>query len=745
MGSGMLSTDIPVLLLLLAQLFFVIATLIFAISAIDDLLIDAYFYPRLLFRKLRGKNHVENPSIEQLLEKPEQPLALMLPAWQESDVLFGAVANLIKTIDYKNYHVFIGVYPNDTETQAEADRLSQQFHNVHKVVARLPGPTCKADCLNNIIGSIFRYELKHDINFAGVIMQDAEDIIHPLSMKLFNHYLPEHDLIQIPVYSLKRKWWQLTGGHYMDEFAEFHSKEILVRQWFANVVPGAGVGTAMSKLALAFAYKESGEIYNTHSLTEDYEFSFRTQGTRLKQVFARIPVPGKFNQRYKIKIDTNGDKSGNLIATREFFPNRFWWAVRQKTRWTIGISFQAWASMGWKGNWRLKYLFWRDRKMIFFSHGIAMGLISILVFLGYQAYEEFYENSYHLAPLIAENSWLWNVVYFNLSVMAFRIIQRMGWTTLYYGWTASLMVIPRYIWAAVINYFAIVRATKAYLLHLLTKNPIGWDKTSHEIPEMEEANDMKLLLGELLVKKELISQEQLDEALHIQAGTQQELGSVLTNKGWLKEIGVVKVMAEKYHLPIAELDPFAIHADVMAIFPYLLLRKVRVIPCRFENNRLIVASCKVVDRKTIQQLKAVCKCQIDVHLTTKREINFALYVFSKLLLEDQQSRSELVSLMSEIHALLSKMDISMVARLFESIRDRHISLGEVLTGNGVIDDKSMETYLRGYRAVSGPLGDYLVVHGAITELQCQSALSSIDKRFSDLMEMYKEAVHRAAA
>jgi len=152
-----------------------------------------------------------------------------------------------------------------------------------------------------------------------------------------------------------------------------------------------------------------------------------------------------------------------------------------------------------------------------------------------------------------------------------------------------------------------------------------------------------------------------------------------------------------------------------------------------------------VDRKTIQQLKAVCKCQIDVHLTTKREINFALYVFSKLLLEDQQSRSELVSLMSEMHALLSKMDISMVARLFESIRDRHVSLGEVLTGNGVIDDKAMETYLRGYRAVSGPLGDYLVVHGAITELQCQSALSSIDKRFSDLMAMYKEAVHRAAA
>jgi adsorption protein B len=741
----MLSTDIPVILLLLAQLFFVLATVIFAISAIDDLLIDAYFYPRLIFRKLRGKNHIETPPVDSLLEKPEQSLALMLPAWQESDVLFGAVANLIKTIDYKNYHVFIGVYPNDKETQAEADRLSEQFHNVHKVVARLPGPTCKADCLNNVISSLLRYELKHGINFAGVIMQDAEDIIHPLSMKLFNYYLPEHDLIQIPVYSLKRKWWQLTGGHYMDEFAEFHSKEILVRQWFANVVPGAGVGTAMSKLALAYAYKDSGEIYNTHSLTEDYEFSFRTQGSRLKQVFARIPVPNRINKRYKIKVATKGDKSGNLIATREFFPNRFWWAVRQKTRWTIGISFQAWASMGWKGTWRVKYLFWRDRKMIFFSHGIAMGLISILIFSGYQLYGNLVEDSYHLAPLIGENSLLWNLVYFNLSVMAFRIIQRMGWTTLYYGWTASLMVIPRYIWAAIINYFAIVRATKAYLIHMWTKNPIGWDKTSHDLPEMEEANDMKLLLGELLVKKDLITQEQLDEALDIQIETKQQLGSVIVNKGWLSEMGVVKVMAEKYHLPVAEFDPFAIPVDVITIFPYLLLRKIPVIPYKVGNNRVSIASCKVLDRKTIEQLKTICKCQVDVHLTTKREINFSLYVFRKLLQQDLNTDAGLINSINEVRSLLSKMDIGVVAKMFESVREQHMSLGEILTSKGILDERAMTQYLQGYSNASGSFGSYLVKHGAISEDQRKSALSSIDTRFFNLMELYKDAVSRAAA
>ena len=72
----MLSTDLHVFLLLSAQILFVVATIIFAISAIDDLLIDGYFYRRLFLRKLRGKDYADNPSVEEILEKSEQPLAL---------------------------------------------------------------------------------------------------------------------------------------------------------------------------------------------------------------------------------------------------------------------------------------------------------------------------------------------------------------------------------------------------------------------------------------------------------------------------------------------------------------------------------------------------------------------------------------------------------------------------------------------------------------------------------------------
>ncbi|MGV6815718.1 MAG: glycosyl transferase family protein [Thiotrichales bacterium] len=518
----MLPTDIPSSIFLAGQVLFVMAAVVFAVSAIDDLLIDAYFYLRLTYRKLFIAGKYMPLSVNDLLRPDEKPLALMLPAWQESDVIFNAVKNLVRTIDYKNYQIFIGVYPNDAETGKEADRLCHAFSNVHKVVTDSPGPTCKADCLNQIIKTIFQVEKQQHIQFAAVIMQDAEDVVHPWSFKLFNYLIPRFDLVQIPVFSLPRKWYELTGGHYMDEFAEFHSKEILVREQFAGVVPGAGVGTAYSRKAINFA-GASGEYFSTHSLTEDYEFSFRMRDAGLKMVFARVPLARRIT----------GDKRGvnnkkiDFVATREYFPNKFWAAVRQKTRWTIGISFQAWKSFGWKGDGKTKYLFWRDRKMIFFSHAIALGLVSIVIFLGYNLYHSISLDAYEFAPILQENHPFWSLVYFNIGVMLFRIAQRHYWTHVYYGWKALPMVTIRYIWGGVINYLAISRATKIFLGHLITGKTIGWDKTAHDFPDEDTDIKIRQKLGDILLERGLIDQKGLDSALAEHKQKKLPLGQIL--------------------------------------------------------------------------------------------------------------------------------------------------------------------------------------------------------------------------
>lgn len=474
----MLETDIPVILHITAQCLFVISTIVFAISACDDLFLDGWYYFRHFNKNWHKKKESLPPSLEILENNQEQFLALMLPAWQESDVIYGAVKNLLQTNVYKNYYIFIGVYPNDSETTKQALKLADEFNKVRVVITNLPGPTCKADCLNNIIQEIYSFEKRHKIQFQAVIMQDAEDVVHPLSLKLFNYFLPKFDLIQIPVFSLPRKWNEITGGHYMDEFAESHSKELHARELFSGIVPGAGVGTAYSRRALKFAEENQGEIFSIESLTEDYEFSFRMREAGLRQIFVKYTFLELNNADLKI------------VATRELFPNKFWPSVRQKTRWTIGIMLQSWESFGWHGNWRVKYLFWRDRKPLFFSHAIMLGYSSILIFVGLYFYRQHYMPDYYLPPLLETSNFLWNLVYFNVFMVVYRLINRHIFTYRLYGFSYLPMVTFRYIWGATINYFAICRAIKIYFTHRFMNKKIGWDKTDHEIPdEIRQLNE----------------------------------------------------------------------------------------------------------------------------------------------------------------------------------------------------------------------------------------------------------------
>lgn len=53
--------------------------------------------------------------------------------WQEHGVIGKMAEHVVTTLDYENYHIFVGTYPNDPQTQHEVDQVQARFSNVHKV------------------------------------------------------------------------------------------------------------------------------------------------------------------------------------------------------------------------------------------------------------------------------------------------------------------------------------------------------------------------------------------------------------------------------------------------------------------------------------------------------------------------------------------------------------------------------------------------------------------------------------
>src|SRR5689334_13972215 len=140
--------------LLALQAGFVFMMVVYLISGLDDLFFDLLFFTSKASRWFSGRSTGCQPSLEEMAERPEQPFALMFPAWQEAAVIRRALLNTIGNIDYRNFHVFVGTYVNDPETQREVEEVMREHANVTQLIVPHPGPTCKADCLNWIVRGI---------------------------------------------------------------------------------------------------------------------------------------------------------------------------------------------------------------------------------------------------------------------------------------------------------------------------------------------------------------------------------------------------------------------------------------------------------------------------------------------------------------------------------------------------------------------------------------------------------------
>lgn len=523
------ASDVLAIAMVFAMVLLIFVSVAFLLSGLDDLFFDICYFCRWVYRRLFVERKRVPLTEDALLARPQQPIAVMVPAWDESAVIRPMLTNMVRSLNYDAYHVFVGTYPNDPATHREVDAVCALYPNVHRIVTPHDGPTNKADCLNWILQGIRRYERESGIRFEIFVMQDCEDVIHPLCYRVFNLLVPRFDMVQVPVLALLPKWYQFTAGHYIDEFAQLHYKDLAVRERLNRSLPAAGVGCAFSRRAFdIIAERNNNIVFSVDSLTEDYEFGFRMKQYGLTQIFAQVWVQG---QRHRSPLP-----SPNLVCVREFFPATPRAAVRQKSRWVLGITLQGWENLGWMRGFWTRYMLVRDRK------GLLTNLVNVLAYLvvfagtGMWLANHFYPDSYRYPPLLEKGTWLWYVILANGVLLVHRVSMRAYCVYRIYGWQQALLSIPRMVWGNFINFLATVRAIRLYLRYLHTGKLIAWDKTQHVYPSEDQLGAVvRPRLGELLVQSRIITPEQLQDALARQQRHRARLGEILKEMGLVQE------------------------------------------------------------------------------------------------------------------------------------------------------------------------------------------------------------------
>jgi adsorption protein B len=510
------------------------AVLVF-LSGVDDFLLDIAHHLTTLYRRFIVMRRYRPMTVADLKDLPEQRTVILVPAWREEDVIGAMLSNLTGTLDYGAYEVLVGIYPNDAATAAAVTAAARHAPNIHIVTTPRPGPTSKGDCLNALIDHAFRLE-RSGQPFGIFVLHDAEDIPHPLELKLFNKLIPRKDMVQLPVLPLEAPLWGLTAGHYMDEFAEHHSKDLPLREILTHAVPSAGVGCAFSRGAiLALKARNGGPVFSMRSLTEDYEVAMRLQEMGRRLIFVRFAV----------EEETGRKARRQLVGTREFFPATLSAATRQKARWLTGIVFQAWRHFGWRGPLPMKYAFFRDRKAIataqiaIFAYAVALGVVLawLIRVTGLVPYR--------YPALVPKGSLLESLLIIN----AFFLLNRVGHRACYvwslYGAKHAMMVPLRLLWGNYINFLAASLALWQVTKSLLSGRPIGWSKTAHRFPAEAELAPYRKRLGALLVEKRMVAHADIESALAEQALTRRSLGEILTGRGLLDEESMLRLVARQ--------------------------------------------------------------------------------------------------------------------------------------------------------------------------------------------------------
>ncbi|MBB4618121.1 glycosyl transferase family protein [Sphingomonas abaci] len=394
-------------------------------------------------------------------------MAVFVPAWDESAVIGAMLTAALRRYDHPDYRIYVGAYANDPATIAAVRAVMARDDRVRLAINPGGGPTTKADCLN-----ILWHRLCADDRAAGqttraVVLHDAEDVVDPHELRLFDALIADWTVVQLPVMPLIRRdagvMAALVSATYADEFADAHGRMMPVRTGLGAAMPLAGTGCAIDPAMLArIAAARGGDPFDPVSLVEDYELGLR---------IADLGGRGCFVRRR--------DAGGRLIAVRAYFPHRIADSVRQKSRWLAGIAFAGWDRTGWGRTLALgeNWMRMRDRR----------GPLALLVLLAsYGALLGWAVRwALHWMFALAQAgipAWLAGMLALNGVLLAWRLVVRAWMTGQVYGWRQALLSAPRLVLG---NYIALLagRAGAVRYVRMLRGAAPAWGKTRHDFPE----------------------------------------------------------------------------------------------------------------------------------------------------------------------------------------------------------------------------------------------------------------------
>ncbi len=147
----------------------------------------------------------------------------------------------------------------------------------------------------------------------------------------------------------------------------------------------------------------------------------------------------------------------------------------------------------------------------------------------------------------------------------------------------------------------------------------------------------RLRLGEMLLQQQVITQEQLDEALKIQKATGDRLGEILREKEYATEEQICYHLARQLGVPYMSLTSHVLPIEVVRLIPRDIAVKHNLVAIDKMGQFITIAMSDPLAQATRKQIAEITGLKVQFVVSTSDEISLAIERYYTPELEDNKA------------------------------------------------------------------------------------------------------------
>ena len=136
-------------------------------------------------------------------------------------------------------------------------------------------------------------------------------------------------------------------------------------------------------------------------------------------------------------------------------------------------------------------------------------------------------------------------------------------------------------------------------------------------------------LGELLLERGVINEEQLGKALKAQKERGGLIGQVLVMLGYAKEEEIAQALTVQYGFPYLPLECYDINVEAMKLIPLNVAEQYNLIAIDKMGDLLTIAMSNPLNIQAVEDIEMLSNCKVQVFVSTMTDINNAIKKYYK--------------------------------------------------------------------------------------------------------------------